>query len=79
MSTESRLEKLGKEYRKELIAKNAIINPTNQYNISHTSAVSDGDNQGKHRDGSKADIDARNSLISINKYYKGKEYDSSSA
>lgn len=75
----SRLEKSGKEYREQLIAKNAKINPSNPYNISHTSAVSDGDNNGKNPDGSQADIEARGSLIPKNKYNRNKEYNISNA
>jgi hypothetical protein len=75
----SRLEKTGKEYREQLIAKNAKINPSNPYNISHTSAISDGDNKGKNPDGSQADIEARESLLPKNKYNRNKEYNHSNA
>jgi hypothetical protein len=75
----SRLEKTGKEYRDALIAKNAKINPNNPYNISHTSAKSDGDNNGKEPDGSKIDKDTRASLVARNKYNKNKEYNISNA
>lgn len=75
----SRLEKSGKEYRDLLMAKNAKINPSDPYNISHTSAVSDGDNFGKNPDGSQIDIDTRNSLVAKNKFNKNKEYNISNA
>lgn len=75
----SRLEKSGKEYREALIAKNAKINPNNPYNISHTSAKSDGDDNGKNPDGSKIDIETRNSLVARNKFNKNKEYNISNA
>ena len=75
----SRLEESGKEYRERLIAKNAKINQNNPYNISHTSAISDGDNFGKYPDGSIADIEARESLLPKNKYGKNKEYNISNA
>jgi hypothetical protein len=75
----SRLEKKGKEYRDALIAKNAKINPSKPYDISHTSAKSDGDNNGKNPDGSKIDIDTRKSLLAKNKFSKNKEYNHSNA
>jgi hypothetical protein len=75
----SRLEKLSKEYREQLIAKNAKINPSNPYNISHTSAVSDGDNFGKNPDGSQIDIETRESLLARNKFNKNNEYNHSNA
>jgi hypothetical protein len=75
----SRLEKSGKEYREALIAKNAKINPKNPYTNGHTSLMSDGDNNGKEPDGSKIDIDTRNSLVAKNKYNKNKEYNISNA
>jgi hypothetical protein len=75
----SRLEESGKEYREMLMAKNAKINPNNQYNISHTSAVSDGDDFGKNPDGSRADIEAREKLLPKNKFNKNKEYNISNA
>jgi hypothetical protein len=75
----SRLEKNSKEYREQLIAKNNKINPSNPYNISHTSAVSDGDDFGKNPDGSQADIEARESLLSKNKYTRNNEYNHSNA
>lgn len=75
----SRLEKSGKEYREQLIAKNAKINPSDPYNISHTSAVSDGDNFGKNPDGSQIDIETRESLLARNKFNKNKEYNISNA
>ena len=75
----SRLEKSGKEYREALIAKNAKINPSNPYTISHTSAVSDGDNNGKNPDGSKIDIETRKSLIASNKYKPNNPYTFSNA
>jgi len=75
----SRLEKNSKEYREQLIAKNNKINPSNPYNISHTSAVSDGDDFGKNPDGSQADIVARESLLPKNKYTRNNEYNHSNA
>jgi hypothetical protein len=75
----SRLEKSGEEYRKELISKNYKINQNNPYNISHTSAVSDGDDFGKNPDGSQADIEARGKLLAKNKYSVNKEYNISNA
>jgi hypothetical protein len=75
----SRLEKSGKEFREQLIVKNAKINPSNPYNISHTSAVSDGDDFGKNPDGSQADIEAREALLAKNKFSKNKEYNHSNA
>ena len=75
----SRLEKTGKEYRDALIAKNAKINPNDPYNISHTSAKSDGDNFGKEPDGSKIDKETRAALVARNKFNKNKEYNISNA
>lgn len=75
----SRLEKSGKEYRDSLIAKNNKINSNNPYNISHTSAVSDGDDFGKNPDGSEIDIQTREKLVSKNIYNKNKEYNISNA
>jgi hypothetical protein len=75
----SRLEKSGKEYREQLVAKNNKINSNNPYNISHTSAVSDGDEFGKNPDGSQVDINAREKLLAKNKFNKNKEYNYSNA
>lgn len=75
----SRLEESGKEYRESILPKNSKINPSNPYNISHTSAVSDGDNFGKNPDGSQIDIDTRESLLPKNKFNKNNEYNISNA
>jgi hypothetical protein len=75
----SRLEKSGKEYRDQLMAKNAEINPANPYNISHTNAKSDGDDNGKNPDGSQIDIETRKTLLAKNKFNKNKEYNISNA
>jgi hypothetical protein len=75
----SRLEELGKEFREQLLPKNAKINPNNPYNISHTNAVSDGDEHGKNPDGSQVDIEAREKLLARNKFNKNKEYNHSNA
>ena len=75
----SRLEESGKEYREKLIVKNSKINQNNPYNISHTSAVSDGDEFGKNPNGSQIDIEAREKLLTKNKFSKNKEYNHSNA
>jgi len=75
----SRLEESGKEYRESILPKNAKINPSNPYNISHTSAVSDGDNFGKNPDGSQIDIETRETLVAKNKFNKNNEYNISNA
>jgi hypothetical protein len=75
----SRLEESGKAYREQLIARNNKINSSNPYNISHTSAVSDGDEFGKNPDGSIVDITARERLLAKNIYNKNKEYNHSNA
>lgn len=75
----SRLEESGKEFREQLIVKNAKINKNNPYDISHTSAKSDGDDFGKNPDGSQADIEAREKLLAKNKFGRSNEYNHSNA
>lgn len=75
----SRLKESGKEHREALIAKNTKINPNNPYNITHPSAVSDGDDFGKYPNGSQADIEARERLLVKNIYNKNSQYDLSNA
>ncbi len=75
----SKLEDIGAVQRQSLAAKNTYNN-NDEYNISHSNAVSNGDEKGKGEmngeAGSATDIKTRNTLITKNKFKNGKEYTS---
>lgn len=79
----SRLEKLSKEYRDQLLKK-SHFNNDKEYNQSNPRAISDGDEHGKGDAGSgsvgsKTDILQKNKLLAKNKYSDKKPYCSSNA
>ena len=78
----SRLEDLGATFRNEMIVKNTYKLEGGEYTVSHTNALSNGDEQGKGEMndsiGGITDINMRNSLLTKNKF-KDEGYTSSNA
>lgn len=78
----SRLLDNSKEIRDKNISR-SIFKEGKEYNVSHSRAKSDGDDNGKGENdgnvGSKTDILQREKLIAKNLYNSSKEYDASKA
>ncbi len=79
----SRLEGISKPFRDALLAKGIYVN-NKPYEMSHTRAISDGDEHGKGdggsgQVGSKTDIVTKTKLLAKNKYSNGKPYNLSNA
>lgn len=74
----SNLEKIGVEFRKQNITKNAY-NENDKYNVGHSNALSNGDEKGKGEldgeAGGLTDVKARQTAEAKNKYNSNRQYD----
>ena len=78
----SKLETISVPFRKSNVARNTYDN-NNFYNVSHSNAVSNGDEKGKGevngQVGGATDVKTREKLATKNKYNRNREYNDATA